>query len=236
MAARRTKKTVIGTAIAYCALILLACGLAGAAAPKSGEHSDPNPDHFNWTELDYKDKDIHGGTLDPGEQEMSPPVLLLFMNFAVVLFIVGWRLAPPVKEYARKRHTSIKEALEEAARLRDEAQTKLDEYTEQVARAEAEVDKLIEDIRASAEAEKKRIVADAEAQAEAMKREAETRIAAELSRARLEIEREVVAKAVAAAEKLIRENATAGDQTQLVDVFISDMQKQAVATREQEGA
>ncbi|MEM9490729.1 MAG: hypothetical protein AAGC55_16395, partial [Myxococcota bacterium] len=68
--------------------------------------------------------------------------------------------------------------------------------------------------------------------AAAMKRDAEERIAADLARARVEIEREVVAAAVAAAEKLIREGANQGDQTRLIDKFISDMKDQVKHSEE----
>lgn len=218
-------------AVAFALFVMCISGLAMASP--SGHAADPT-EHFNWTDMGYADKNASGGELQKGEESMSPPMLLMLLNFGIVLFIIGWKVRPPVMRYVRKRHDMVKEALEEAARLREEAQQKLDEYTEKVSEAEAEVDRMIKEIRADAEAEKKRIIADAKAQAEALKRDAEARIAAEINRARIALEREVVAVAIAATEKLIREKATTSDQTKLIETFISDVQSQAsTSTQEQ---
>lgn len=215
----RARALIMGAAL----LVTMLLGLGAAAAVPAGDPTE----HFNWTELDYKNKDFAGGELHEGEPAMSPPMILMLINFGIVLFIIGWKVRPPVMRYVRNRHDSIKEALDEAARLRAEAKQKLDEYTEKVSEAEAEVDKMLREIRADAEAEKQRIIADAEAQAEALKRDAEARIAAEIDRARVALEREVVSVAIAAAEKMIREQATTADQTRLIDTFIGDVQTSA---------
>jgi F-type H+-transporting ATPase subunit b len=194
---------------------------------------DDPTEHFNWVELDYQSKDVAGEPLQDGEQPMSPPMILMLVNFGIVLIIIGWKVRPPVLRYVRQRHDSIKLALDEAASLREQAKKKLDEYTEKVSEAEAEVEALIKQIRADAEAEKQRIIADAKAQAEALKRDAEARIAAEIERARATLEREVVTVAIAAAEKMIREQATTADQTRLIDTFISDVRAEGSASKEE---
>lgn len=200
-----------------------------AAGVHNGDHghvADPSA-HFNWVDFGYSSKDVNGGTLEKGEESMSPPFLGMLINFGVVLFILGWKVWPGLQRYTAKRHDTIKSALEEAGKLREEARAKLDQYTAQTERAEREIDQMVAEIRAGAEAEKERILAEAKAQAEAMKRDAQQRINAEIDRARAELEREVVAAAIAVAERLIRENATKNDQTQLVDGFIQDIQTQA---------
>ncbi len=228
-------KTFKVTALAFIAAIALAIGLgptqALAAGPDSAGHGHNPSEDFNWTDLGYKDKDASGGTLEDGEKSMSPPFLLLIMNFAVVLFIIGWKMAPPVKKYAKQRHMSIKEALEEASLLREAAAAKLAEYEEQASRVEADVDKMLKDIRTSAAAEKDRIMKDAEEKAKALEREAEKRISDEIAHARAAIEREVISAAVLAAERLIREHATADDQTKLIEGFIGDMKSEVEAQR-----
>jgi F-type H+-transporting ATPase subunit b len=199
---------------------------AAAHGDDHGHAADPTA-HFNWFDFGYSSKDINGGTLEKGEEPMSPPILGMLINFSVVLLILGWKVWPGLKRYTARRHDSIKEALEEASKLRAEARAKLDQYTAQTERAEKEIDQMVAEIRAGAEAEKQRILADAQAQADAMKRDAQQRITAEINRARADLEREVVAAAIAVAERLIRDKATKNDQTQLVDGFIQDIQTQA---------
>lgn len=215
------------------AAVLAALWLAALAGPAAAAPAGDPTQHFNWTDLGYKSKDIAGGALEKDEPPMSAPMVVMLINFGIVLAIIGWKVAPPVQTYVRKRHYSIKEALDEAARLRADAKAKLDEYDSRLGKAEAEVDTLIAGIRADAEAEKKRIIASAEAQAAAMKRDAEARIAAEIARARLELEREVIAAAVAAAETMIRSKASSDDHVKLIDSFISDVQAQASAAKQE---
>jgi len=191
-------------------------------------HGDPSA-HFNWTDFGYRSKDINGGTLEEGEEPMSPPFIMMLFNFGVVVTILMWKVRPAIRRYTAKRHDTIKAALEEASQLREQARAKLEEYTSQLARAEKEIEQMVTDIRQGAEAEKQRILADAQAQAQALTRDAEQRIAAEIERARAGLEREVVAAAIAVAERLIREQATKGDHTQLADTFIQDLQTQADA-------
>lgn len=199
---------------------------ADAHGGDHGHAADPTA-HYNWTDFGYSSKDVNGGTLEKGEEPMSPPILGMLINFGVVLLILGWKVWPGLQRYTARRHDTIKAALEEAGKLREEARAKLDQYTAQTERAEREIDQMVADIRAGAESEKQRILAEAQAQADAMKRDAQQRINAEIERARAELEREVVAAAIAVAERLIRENANKNDQTQLVDGFIQDIQTQA---------
>jgi F0F1-type ATP synthase membrane subunit b/b' len=70
-------------------------------------------------------------------------------------------------------------------------------------------------------------MAAAEAQAAAVKKDAEQRIAAEIQRARVELAREVSLAATAAAEKLLRDKATAADHTKLIDTFVKDVEQAA---------
>lgn len=189
-------------------------------------HDDPSA-HFNWVDFGYGSKDINGGPLEDGDEPMSPPFIMMLFNFGVVVTILMWKVRPAIRRYTAKRHDTIKSALEEASLLREQARAKLEEYTSQLARAEKEIEQMVTDIRQGAEAEKQRILADAEAQARALTRDAEQRIAAEIERARAGLEREVVAAAIAVAERLIREQATRSDHTQLADSFIQDIQAQA---------
>lgn len=194
-----------------------------------GAHADPSKS-FNWFghlspfgSDSYKSLDKHGGTLEPGEDAMSVPFVLVLINFAIVLFIIGWKVGPIAGQMAAKRSDEIKSALDEAARLRAQAKEKLVEYDRKLRAAETEIDVMIKEMRADAESEKARIIAAAEAQAAALKKDAEERIAAEIDRARVTLQREVTAAAGAIAEKVLREKTTAADQAKLVDAFLREV-------------
>lgn len=205
-----------------------------AHAPAHGHHEDPSKT-FNFFHLNYWGKDRFGGKYGDGvegphaapEEKMSAPFILMVVNFGLLLLILAKFGGPAGRKMAESRSDQIKVALDEAAALRNKAAAKLAEYETRLADADAEINKMVENMRADAAAEKERIAANAANAAAAMQRDAELRIAAEIERARFELRTEVTAAATAAAEKLLAQKATAGDQTKLFEQFIGDMQQVA---------
>lgn len=194
-----------------------------------GEHGDHGAHHgataphpINWTQFHFG-KDIHGGELQAGEEPMPPGLLFGLFNFAVFIGILVKFAGPKLATYLRTRHDTIKEQLEEAARLRLEAEKKLAEYTTRISAVDAEVKTLIEEIRAESEAEKEQIRQQAAAHAAAVKRDADARVESEIARARLVLEREVVAAAVSAAERVLRSRTEPADHARMFDTFVTSL-------------
>ena len=214
-------------------------GPEGAA---SGESSEDPSKHFNYFDFGYGHKDEFGGPVGDGKMEekdasgnvtrvvheeepMSAPFVLMLVNFGLLLILLakyGW---PVAGKLAADRHDQIKTALDDAARLREQAKTKLAEYETRIAGVDGEIKKLVDGIRADADADKARILKAAETQAAIMKRDAELRIAAEIELARATLTREITAASAAATEKLLRTNVTTTDQSNLVGKFISNLEK-----------
>lgn len=230
-------------AILIAAALVLAPAVASAQeAPEAHEaahgHADPSK-HFNWFDLGYKKKDALGGKLgdkvqganEEPEEPMSAPFALMLLNFGILLVLLAKYGGPAARKMAETRSDQIKGALDEAAKLRQAAADKLEEYSSRLSAAEAEMKAMLEGMRADAEAERVRIMAAAEAQAAAVKKDAELRIAAEIQRARVELAREVAIAAAGAAEQLLRDKATAADHTKLIDTFVKDVE-QAAAGRQ----
>ena len=210
-----------------------------------GEEAEPNVDnsqYINWFSPHYGGKDYYGGTLGDGnmdfkdvhgkpvhettdEEKMSPPFLAMLFNFALFLLVLAKYMRPAGHKLAQERHDLIKNALDEAAKLRKQAEDKLAEYEAKLSKADAEIKTMVEGMKADAEADKARMLAAADKAAAQMKRDAELRIGAEIEMARAVLTREVTAAAAAATEKLLRERTTDQDQSKLVGNFIADMQK-----------
>jgi F-type H+-transporting ATPase subunit b len=157
------------------------------------------------------------------EEPASPPFIFMLINFGIFLIILGKTLLPAGQKMSAERHDQIKNALDEAAKLREQAAKKLAEYETRIKDVDGEVKKIVDDIRAAAEEDKKRILENAERQAKQMQHDAELRIAAEIEMARAKLSREVAVAASAATEKLLREKVTPDDQKKLVGNFISGM-------------
>ena len=217
---------------------------AKAEGPGSEHHEgtehevegDPT-EHWNWTNIHYHGKDEYGGTFGDGtmtdtktgtvvkeEEPMSAPFVLMLLNFGILLLILAKWGGPVARKLAQDRHDQIKSALDEAAKLRDQAATKLAEYEAKVKGLDNEVKQIVDGIRADAEADKKRILESATAQAAQMKRDAEQRIAAEIEYARKALQKEVTVAASTATEKLLKDKVTSDDQNKLVSTFITNVQ------------
>ena len=203
----------------------------------ASHHHDPSEDfRFFGPPFGHASKDVKGGKYGDGvmtdhegnavsgeEEPMSAPFIYMVLNFALLLFILMKFGGPAAKKSAADRHDQIKNALDEAAKLREQAAKKLGELETRVKDADAEIKKLVDGLRADAEADKARILANAERQAAQMKKEAEARINAEIELARAQLTREVTVAATKATEELLKKKMVPGDQQKLVSTFISDL-------------
>lgn len=195
----------------------------GDDAHGGGHHEVHGAPPVNWTDMGYGDKDVNGDKLTSDGEPMAPPLLLALLNFAIFAGLLYWKAGPALSKYLANRHDTIKSALEEAAKLQEEAKEKLAEYSTRIKDADDEVNALIEQIRKDAEAERELIVADAERQAERMRKDAEDRIESEFLAARRQLEAEVIAKAAETAERLLTAKVTPVDHNSLFTNFISDL-------------
>lgn len=211
----------------------------GEAHGEAHGHGDPSQ-HFNFfgSPGEHYGKDVAGGPFGdgknvnpatgevvPGDEEpMSAPFIFMVLNFAILLALLSKFGRPAARKLAAERHDQIKTALDDAAKLRKQAADKLAEYDAQLKALPDEIAKIVAGIRADAEADKQRILEAAERSAVQMKRDAELHIAAEIELARRALTREVTAAAAAAAEQILREKTTPGDQQKLVGAFIGELQ------------
>lgn len=213
-----------------------------APDPHAGaQHHDPSKDfRFFGSPFGHGAKDVKGGKYGDGvmtdehgntvpEEPMSAPFIYMVLNFALLLFILMKFGGPAAKKSAAERHDQIKTALDEAAKLRQEAADKLAQFESRLKDADSEIKKLVDGMRADAEADKARILENAARQAALMKRDAEARIAAEIEYARAALTKEVTAAAAKATEDLLKKKMVAGDQQKLVTTFISDITAQKEA-------
>lgn len=221
----------------------------GANANPHGEHDakaaahDPSK-HFNFFDFGWRGKDEMGGKLGDGqmvdphtgqvvvdshtglpakEEPMSAPFIFMVLNFLILFALLAWKGGPIARKAAEERHDQIKNALEEAGKLREQAQSKLTELEGKLKSADAEIKAMVDGIRKDAEADKARILENAEKLAAQMKRDADSRIAAEIEAARATLTREVTDAAASATEKILRDKLMPGDQSKLVTSFISDL-------------
>jgi F-type H+-transporting ATPase subunit b len=148
------------------------------------------------------------------------------LAMAVVIAIMIWKKVPAAIGAALDRKIAgIREQLDEAARLRAEAEALRAEYEAKQAGAAAEAAAMIERARHEAESIRSQAEQDAARLIERRTRMAEDKIAAAERSALDEVRARAVDAATAAAERLIRERHDAGADKAMVDQTIAALGK-----------
>ena len=183
------------------------------------EHAAP-PD-INWFDgfLGEK-KDVPPSLLwrTPGT---APPFAATVVN-AGVLFYVLYRFGKkPILEGLRARKKSILQGMDEAARMRTEAERRLAEYEAKLAGIDTEIERVHREMKEHGEAERERIVADARERRLRMERDARLLIEQELKAAREQVMKETVASAVSSAEEALKRAVSVSDQQRLADEYLA---------------
>jgi F-type H+-transporting ATPase subunit b len=152
-----------------------------------------------------------------------PPFLASLMNFGLLAFILYRFGKKPIGEALQKRRQTIMGDIENATRLREEAEARLNDYEDRFERIEETLGQLKAEYAAQSEVEKKHILAEAEERRARMRRDAEFRIEQELKSAKVELLQEAVLGAVKAAEEIIRQRATTQDQERLAQEYLKSV-------------
>jgi F-type H+-transporting ATPase subunit b len=182
-------------------LLLPALGLA----QEHGEaHGAEHGEHGGW--------DVNG-------------IVASFVNFFVLIGLFVFLFKDKLRSFLKERRAAIEVELNEAARLRAEAEAKHKEYSERMAKLDQELAQIKREMIAAGEKERDRIVADAEEKASRMRKEAEFIIEQQMKQLREDLKRETGEAAVEAAEQLLMKATTSFDQQRLAQEYLAAMQK-----------
>jgi F-type H+-transporting ATPase subunit b len=146
------------------------------------------------------------------------------LAMVVVFAVLLWKRVPALIGAALDRKIAgIRDQLDEARRLRADAEALKAEYQARAAQADAEADALLTRARSEADAIVRQADADAAALVERRTRMAEDKIAAAERAALEEVRARVAAAAAAAAERLVRDHVDAKAGKDMVDAAIRDL-------------
>lgn len=149
--------------------------------------------------------------------------LASMFNLAVFIGIIVYFAGPKIQAFFRARAEGLRTDIDEAKRLRVEAQEKLDEYSSRLAKLDDEREALMNQYHEQGEREKDRLVAAAKRQVEKMRADAELVIEQEVRKAVATLEREAVDLAVDMARKSLESKIDERTQNGLVDGYVNDL-------------
>jgi F-type H+-transporting ATPase subunit b len=161
----------------------------------------------------------------PGEGHGFPWAAFItsLINLAIFAAIIYKFAGGGITEFFKNRRETLVHDLEEARKLREQADARLEEYTTRLDALEDERKQLLEEYHEQGEREKKRIIADAKRQVEKMRADAEITIDQEVKKAIADLERQVVDLAVGMTETMSKEKLDAGRQKSLVDGYVTEL-------------
>jgi len=163
-----------------------------------------------------------GGSLLDVNPGVAFWTLITFVILVLILKKVAWK---PILTALTLREDAIRESLEKAEKAKEDAQKVLDLNEVNLAKAEEESKKIINQSRAYAEKLKDQIVQESKEQAKKMIEEATAEIERKKDAAFDELKNQVVDIAVNAAEKILKENLNKETQKKIVDQYIGEITK-----------
>lgn len=162
-----------------------------------------------------------GGLLD-----VNPGVIIwtviTFVILLIILRSVAWK---PILNSLNERTTFISDSLEKAENARKEAERLFEENKANLAKADEEAQKVIDQGREYAEKLKSQIIEDSKTEAKKIIDAATVEIESKNQEAMANLKEQIVDIAVSAAEKIIRENLDKEKQKAIVDKYIEELPK-----------
>ena len=156
--------------------------------------------------------------------EISPGLFVWSFITFIVLVLLLWKFAfNPLMKLQKTRQTSINQAIDDAERLRGEADALLASYKEQLTEAREEAGAILDRARKAGESTKAEALEEARAQAEATLAKARQQIERDTNQALQQIREEVADLTVAATAKVARTSLSGEDQLRLIQEAINEI-------------
>lgn len=192
----------------------------GHGAAAGGHHADPHP---NWFHGFFGEKEGVEPSLLWRPKGTPPPYLSNLINTLALALVLVKLAKGPVVNGLRTRREKLLKGIDEASRMKSEAEKSLAEYRRRLDNIDSEITRVRDEMRASNEAERVRILADAEQRRARLEAEAKLLVEQELSALHEQLRRETVAAALLSAREILRSQTTGEDQRRLSEVFLQDL-------------
>jgi F-type H+-transporting ATPase subunit b len=180
-------------------------------APAEGGEGE-YPSAINW--FDFTNKE-------------EPPYAALLINFGLLAFLYYHFGKKPVAAALKKHRDSIAKEIEEAQRMKHEAEERAKTYQVKLRDLEIELGRTKLALEEAGKGDRDRILKEAEEKAARMRKDAAFLLEQETKQMRLDLRREAVLAAVSAAEELLRKRVNQGDQERLAEEFLTRLDEMA---------
>lgn len=148
-----------------------------------------------------------------------------FLVFAAILYKFGW---PKMQAFFAKRQKDLMADIEEARRLKEAAELKVQEYEARLNALDAERASMLAEYEEQGKAARQKIIEDAKRQVAKMRVDATNQIGQDVKKAIATLEQKAVDEALRMAQSTIEQRLDATQQDALVTEYIQDLQQDAI--------
>ncbi len=145
--------------------------------------------------------------------------------FSLLLIVLGSVGLKPILGIIKKREDDIRHSIDEAERVRNEAEELLENYKKQLDDARLEAQEVIEQSKKVGESVRKEINAKANDEARQIIEKAQAEIEREKERALADLQTKVADLTILATAKVIEDNFDLANQRKLVDKAIAEVKQ-----------
>jgi len=202
-----------------------------AAAHGEGHDHAPTFDDINWGYGFLGEKEGVAPSLLWRPKGMPVPFGALALNAAILYWLLIKFGKKPISDALKARKLGIMKGMEEAARMKAEAEASLAKYKKQLDEIDSEVERIRREMKEAGEAESARILSEAKERRERMEKDARTLVEQELKAARETLLRETVRAAVKSAEATLVSRIADSDRQRLGDEFLASVKASGTALR-----
>jgi len=190
-----------------------------------GAHEEGEEAPFNWAYGFFGEKDGVEPSLAYRPKGMPPPFLANIINAAVLFTIIIVAGRKPIAEGLRKRKERIVQGMDDAARMKADAEKRLAEYEDKLKHIDTAVARIRAEMREAAELERRRVLSEAKERRDRMERDARLLIEQETKAAHEALSRETVAAALRSAEELIARSLGPADHEMLASEYFDTLRR-----------
>jgi F-type H+-transporting ATPase subunit b len=208
---------------ALAACLVTFSALAAGGGDAEGGHGAHGVGEINWYHGLIAEREGVEPDLFWRKKGTPPPVLAMVFNTAVLFYLIGKYGAPKMSAALKKRKLGIMQGIDEAQKMKSDAEERLEEYEEKLKRIGDEIERVKREMREAGEVERTRILAEAKEKRGRLEREAHLLIDQELKAAREVLLRETVRSAIGSAQELLSRQTSVNDQHRLADEYIKNL-------------
>jgi F-type H+-transporting ATPase subunit b len=154
----------------------------------------------------------------------QPPYAAALFNFGLLMVLYYSLGKKPVKQALKNRRAEVAKEIEEAQRMKHEAEERAKRYQVQLGRLGEELASTKKALEEAGKTERERIVKEAEEKAARMQKEAAFLLEQEAKQMRQDLTRETVDLAIASAAELLQKQVTGDDQVRIAEEFLLSLE------------